>query len=46
MAESGHTGVEVDGDLFGSSTVRQLQKRIRDRERFVGKQRMAAYLCV
>jgi len=37
MAEGDHRAVEADEDVVGASKVRELEKRVRDLERLLGK---------
>lgn len=37
MLEGGHAAVEADEDVVGSSKVRDLEKRVRDLERLLGR---------
>jgi hypothetical protein len=41
MLESGHAAVQADEDVVGTSQVRDLEKRIRDLERLLGRKTMA-----
>lgn len=40
MLEGGHAAVEADEDVVGSSKVRDLEKRVRDLERLLGRKTM------
>lgn len=42
MLEGGHTAVQADEDIVGASQVRELEKRVRDLERMLGKKTMEA----
>lgn len=42
MLEGGHAAVEADEDVVGTSRVRELEKRVRDLERMLGKKTMEA----
>jgi transposase len=42
MAEGGHAAVIADEDVVGASKVRELEKRVRDLERLLGKKTMEA----
>lgn len=41
-AEGGHAAVQADEDVVGASQVRDLEKRVRDLERMLGKKTMEA----
>jgi transposase len=40
MIEGGHSAVEADEDVVGTSRVRELEKRVRDLERLLGRKTM------
>ena len=40
MLEGGHTAVEADEDVVGTSQVRDLDKRVRKLERLLGRKTM------
>jgi transposase len=40
MLEGGHAAVEADEDVVGSSRLRDLERRVRDLERLLGKKTM------
>lgn len=42
MLEGGHAAVLADEDVVGASQVRELEKRVRDLERMLGKKTMEA----
>ena len=42
MLEGGHTAVEADEDVVGASQVRDLEKRVRELERLLGRKTMEA----
>jgi transposase len=42
MLEGGHAAVQADEDVVGASHVRELEKRVRDLERMLGKKTMEA----
>ena len=42
MLEGGHAAVQADEDVVGASQVRELEKRVRDLERMLGKKTMEA----
>ena len=42
MLEGGHAAVQADEDVVGASQVRDLEKRVRDLERMLGKKTMEA----
>lgn len=42
MLEGGHAAVRADEDVVGASQVRDLEKRVRDLERMLGKKTMQA----
>lgn len=42
MAEGGHAAVEADEDVIGASKARELEKRVRDLERLLGKKTIEA----
>ena len=40
MIEGGHAAVQADEDVVGTSRVRELEKRVRDLERLLGRKTM------
>jgi transposase len=42
MADGGYTAVEADEDVIGTSKVRELEKRVRELERLLGRKTMEA----
>ena len=42
MLEDGHAAIQADEDVVGASQVRDLEKRVRDLERMLGKKTMEA----
>jgi len=40
MAEGGQTAIEADEDVVGASKVRDLEKKVRELERLLGKKTM------
>ncbi len=40
MLEGGHEAVQADEDVVGTSQVRELEKRVRDLERLLGRKTM------
>lgn len=42
MLEGGHAAVHADEDVVGASQVRELEKRVRELERMLGKKTMEA----
>ena len=42
MLEGGHAAVQADEDVVGTSRVRDLEKRVRDLERLLGRKTMEA----
>ena len=42
MLEGGHAAVQADEDVVGTSRVRNLEKRVRDLERLLGRNTMEA----
>ncbi|MBB4000951.1 transposase [Aureimonas pseudogalii] len=40
MLEGGHAAVQADEDVVGTSRVRDLEKRVRDLERLLGRKTM------
>ncbi len=42
MLEGGHQAVHADEDVVGTSKVRELEKRVRDLERLLGRKTMEA----
>lgn len=42
MVEGGHQAVQADEDVVGTSRVRELERRVRDLERLLGRKTMEA----
>src|SRR5215211_146295 len=42
MLEGGHQAVQADEDVVGTSKIRELEKRVRDLERLLGRKTMEA----